>query len=178
VTDRRQPVDIARTRPAAQVVDRVARRGLHGFALGVLATVAVGCNEPRFLIPGPTLRGITIPLPPPSIVDEMLVTIDVEGGIPLGFQGPGTRAFLYEQGTGRGYFVYAEQQSFIISDVLVDIEDNCLESWFIDGVDDEESSVVNYKVVLGEGEACMDVSCSQMDQQGACLCLEKWTTGC
>jgi hypothetical protein len=170
VSDRRQPVDIARARPAA--------RGRHWLVLGLLATVTIGCNEPRFLIPGPTLRGITIPLPPPSIVDEGLVTIDVEGGIPLGFQGPGTRAFLYEQGTGRGYFVYAETQSFMINDVLVDIEDNCLESWFVDGIDDEESSSVNYKVVLAEGEACMDISCSQMDQQGACLCLEQWTTGC
>jgi hypothetical protein len=178
VSDRRQPVDIARTRPAARVAARFAARGLHGLVLGVLATVTIGCNEPRFLIPGPTLRGITIPLPPPSITEEMLVTIDVEGGIPLGFQGPGTRAFLYEKGTGRGYFVYAEQQSFTINDVLVDIEDNCLESWFIDGIDDEESSVVNYKAVLAEGEACLETSCSQMDQQGACLCLEKWTTGC
>jgi hypothetical protein len=152
--------------------------GVTRVIVGLLAVASLGCNEPRFLIPAPTLRGITIPLPPPSFADEVLVMIDVEGGIPLGFQGPGTRAFLYEQGTGRGYFVYAEQQSFLIQDVLVDIEDNCLESWFVDGVDGEESSAVNYKAVLAEGEACMETSCSQMDQQGACLCLEKWTAGC
>jgi hypothetical protein len=166
VSDRRQRVDI-RARPVAR-----------GLLVGALATVTIGCNQPQFLTPPPTLRGITIPLPPPSFVDEGLVTIDVEGGIPLGFQGPGTQAFLYEEGTGRGYFVYAEQQSFIINDVLVDIEDNCLESWFVDGVDAEESSTVDYKVVLAEGEACMDISCSQMDLQGACLCLEKWSAGC
>jgi hypothetical protein len=145
----------------------------------MLATVTLGCNEPMFLIPAPTLRGITIPLPPPSFVDEGIVTIDVEGSIPLGFQAPGTRAFLYEKETGRGYFVFADQQSFVIPDVLVDIDDNCLESWFVDGIDEEESTVVNYKVVLTEGEeACMATSCSPMDEQGACLCLEKWSAGC
>lgn len=161
MSDRRQPVNIARA-----------------LLMGALAMGTLGCNERSFLIPAPTLRGITIPLPPPSIADEVLVTIDVEGSIPLGFQGPGTRAFLYEQGTGRGYFIYAEEQSFVIHDVLVDIEDNCLESWFVDGVDGEESSAVNYKAVLAQGDACMETSCSQMDEQGACLCLEKWSTGC
>jgi hypothetical protein len=143
-----------------------------------MATLTLACNEPRFLIPSPTLRGITIPLPPPSIAEETVVTIDVEGGIPLGFEGEGTRAFLYEKGTGRGYFVYAEAQAFTIYDVLVDIDDNCLESWFVDGFEGEESTVVNYKAVLAEGDACMEPSCSEVDQLGACLCLEKWTKGC
>jgi hypothetical protein len=144
-----------------------------------LVAVALGCNEPRFLTPAPTLRGITIPLPPPSIAAEMLVTIDVEGSIPLGFEGEGTKAFLYEKGTGRGYFVYAQDMTFTIYDVLVDIDDNCLESWFVDGVDGEESTGVDYKAVLREGEeACAEMSCSEMDDVGACLCLEKWTTGC
>jgi hypothetical protein len=143
-----------------------------------MSVFTLACNEPHFLIPSPTLRGITIPLPPPSIVDEGLVTIDVEGGIPLGFEGPGTKAFLYEKGTDRGYFVYADETTFTIYDVLVDIGDNCLESWFVDGIDGSESTVVNYKAVIAEGEACMELSCSEVDQQGACLCLEKWTTGC
>jgi hypothetical protein len=145
--------------------------------MGLLAT-ALGCNEPMFLTPPPTLRGITIPLPPPSIAAEVLVTIDVEGSIPLGFEGEGTQAFLYEKGTGRGYFVFANEMNYTIYDVIVDIEDNCLESWFVDGIDGEESSVVDYKVVLAEGEACAEPTCSQMDDVGACLCLEKWTTGC
>jgi hypothetical protein len=143
-----------------------------------MAAVTLACNEATFLIPSPTLRGITIPLPPPSIVEEGAVTIDVEGAIPLGFEGPGTQAFLYEKGTGRGYFVYADEQMFTIYDVLVDIDNNCLESWFVDGVDGEESTVVNYKAVVAEGDACMEPSCSEADQLGACLCLEKWSAGC
>ena len=86
---------------------------------------------------------------------------------------------MYEKGTGRGYFVFTDEMTYTISDVLVDIDDNCLESWFVDGMDGEESTAVDYKVVLQEGaEACSGVTCSEMDQVGACLCLEKWTVGC
>jgi hypothetical protein len=166
VSDRRQPGQGS------------ARRWARIASVLAMASVTLACNEPHFLIPSPTLRGITIPLPPPSIAEEGFVTIDVEGAIPLGFEGPGTKAFLYEKGTSRGYFVYADEQTFTIYDVLVDVGDNCLESWFVDGVDEAESTVVNYKAVLAEGEACMEPSCSEPDQLGACLCLEKWTTGC
>ena len=152
-----------------------------------LATVAVllaasvatlGCNETTFLVPAPTLRGIAIPLPPPSFADEVLIYIDVEGNVPLGFEHPDTQAFLYETSTARGYFVGTMGNEFTIQDVLVDIGDNCLETWFIDGVDGEESSLVSYKAVLLEGEDCAGLSCSAPDDLGACLCLEKWTTGC
>ncbi|WP_146156245.1 hypothetical protein [Enhygromyxa salina] len=146
--------------------------------LAVCATT-VACNEPRFLIPAPTLRGIAIPLPPPSIADEVLINIDVEGNVPLGFDVPGTQAFLHEKRTARGYFVGIEGMQFTVYDVLLDVNDNCLEAWFVDGVDGEESTTVNYKAVLFEGaEACAEPTCSAMDEQGACVCLEKWTTGC
>ena len=149
-------------------------------ALTFVAVAGVGCNShPAFLVPAPTLRGIAIPLPPPSFADDVLVTIDVEGSVPMGFEGPSTKAFLYEVSTGRGYFVRTENLEFTIHDVLVDINDNCLETWFVDGIDGEESTLVSYKAVLLEGEACMDDStCSAPDDLGACLCLEKWTTGC
>lgn len=142
--------------------------------------LTVGCNEPRFLIPAPNLRGITIPLPPPSFADEVLVRIDVAGNVPFGFDSPGTQAFLYEKVTGRGYFVDTDGMSFTIYDVLVDVTDNCMQTWFVDGVDAEESSMVDYKAVLREGEelCSADATCSAMDEQGVCLCLEKWTVGC
>jgi hypothetical protein len=145
----------------------------------VLATSVVGCNEPRFLVPAPTLRGIAIPLPPPSFADQIQIYIDVEGNVPPGFEHPATQAFLYETQTERGYFAGTIDNEFTIHDVLVVIGNNCLETWFIDGVDGEESSLVSYKAVLLEGdEACAGPSCSEIDDLGACLCLEKWTTGC
>jgi hypothetical protein len=158
-------------------------RGIRGWikmaTLLATAVVTVACNEPHFLIPAPTLRGVTIPLPPPSYAEDVLISIDVEGSVPQGFEGPGTRAFLYEKGTGRGYFVFTDESTYTISDVLVDINDNCLENWFVDGMDGEESTAVDYKVVLQEGaDACSGTTCSAMDDVGACLCLEKWTVGC
>ncbi|WP_157596493.1 hypothetical protein [Plesiocystis pacifica] len=144
---------------------------------GLLVTTA--CVEHALLVPAPTLRGITIPLPPPSFADEVLLTIDIEGVVPDGFSGEGTQAFLFEKGTSRGYFVLTEGPVYNFYDVLVDIEDNCLETWFVDGVDGQESSVIDYKVELREGEeACGDPDCSAPDEMGACLCLEKWTVGC
>ena len=149
-------------------------------SLVLICGLTVGCNEPRFLIPAPTLRGITIPLPPPSFADEVLVHIDVEGNVPFGFDVPGTQAFLYEKVTGRGYFVGTDGMTYTIHNVLVDVTDNCMQTWFIDGVDGEESSTIDYKAVLREGEeACTtDETCSAMDDLGVCLCLEKWTVGC
>ncbi|GEM_PF-3215734 len=154
--------------------------GLVVAAVMLLGTASLSaCIEHQFLISPPSLRGITIPLPPPSFADEVLVTIDVEGSVPFGFDNPGTEAFLYEKGTDRGYFVPVDGASYVIYDVLVDIEDNCLETWFVDGLDGDASSVVDYKVQLREGaEACADTSCSAMDLEDACLCLEKWSLGC
>src|SRR5690606_30339127 len=136
------------------------------------ASILTGCNEPRFLVPSPTLRGITIPLPPPSFADEVLVHIDVAGTVPMSFESLGTQAFLYEKVTDRGYFVDTDGSSYTIYDVLVDVGDNCMQTWFIDGIDGEESSSVDYKAVLREGEeACTDdSSCSAMDDLGVCLC--------
>lgn len=174
----RPPVLIPKLEPS--VLTRSRRSAAALFAIsGLCLTILAGCNEPRFLIPSPTLRGITIPLPPPSFADEVLVHIDVAGNVPLGFDNPGTQAFLYEKSSGRGYFTSTDGMSFTIYDVLVDVGDNCMQTWFVDGIDAEESSTVEYKAVLREGEElCADASCSEMDEVGVCLCLERWSAGC
>lgn len=148
-------------------------------AVGALTVaMAAGCNPHPFLIPAPNLRGITIPLPPPSFADEVLVTMDLSGTAPESEDSPGTRAFLYEKGTDRGYFVFVDDGAFTFSDVIVDIDDNCLETWLVDG-DGDESTSAQYRVQLREGvEACESLSCSEQDEVGACLCLEPWTVGC
>ncbi len=166
--------------PVSKQPTSSSHRWLALASMVVICGITVGCNEPRFLIPAPTLRGITIPLPPPSFADEVLVRIDVEGNVPFGFDTPGSYAYLYEKSSGRGYFVETDGINYTIYDVLVDVTDNCLETWFVDSVDGEESQIVDYKAVLREGaEACSaDDSCSAMDDLGVCLCLEKWTVGC
>ncbi len=147
-------------------------------ALALLVSLA-GCNEHYFLAPSPSLRGITIPLPPPSFADEVTLRIDVSGTAPIGFDSPGSQAFLYERGTDRGYFVFVEDGDWTIEEVLVDLSNNCLETWVVDGASGDETPMVDYKVILREGDECLeDTSCSAQDMLGACLCLEKWSAGC
>jgi hypothetical protein len=146
--------------------------------LALVALSIGGCRDYEFLAPQATLRGITIPLPPPSFADDKLITIDLEGTVPMGFEGPGTQAFVYEQTTERGYFTFTYTSEYTVYDVLVDLDDNCIETWVVDA-QGEESTLVNYKAVLLEGEACVDdPSCSAPDMLGACVCLEKWPAGC
>jgi hypothetical protein len=146
--------------------------------LALAALVGVGgCRDYEFLAASPTLRGITIPLPPPSFADELLISIDLEGTVPMGFEGPDTQAFVFEKGTQRGYFVFTDTSDYTVHDVLVDLDDNCIETWVLAG--DEESTRVDYKAVLLEGEVCTtDASCSAPDMLGVCVCLEKWSVGC
>ena len=147
-------------------------------ALG-LSTSGVACNPVSFLVPPPTLRGITIPLPPPSFKDEPFIEIDIDGALPFGYGSDGTMVYLFERGTEAGYFVFSDGQAFMFNDVLVNIEDNCLETYFTEGEDGEDSTITDYKVVLQEDpEACDSPSCSAPDDLGACVCLEEWQAGC
>lgn len=156
----------------------ITRRAALTVGLGLVALSVGGCRDYEFLAAPPSLRGITIPLPPPSFADEGLITIDLEGTVPAGFVGPGTKALVFEKGTQRGYFVFTDTPDYTIYDLLVDLEDNCIETWVV-SEDDEESTRIDYKAVLLEGEACAeDMSCSAPDLLGACVCLEKWSAGC
>lgn len=145
--------------------------------LALVPLAATGCRDYEFLAPAPNLRGITIPLPPPSFADEKLIHIDLEGTVPMGFEGEGTQAYVFEEGTQRGYFVLSDGPSYTVYDVLIDLDDNCIETWVVTA-EGEESTLVDYKAVLLEGEACSDDACSAPDQLGACVCLEKWQAGC
>ena len=158
------------------------RRGLRlrraAWAVAALLSLSA-CNQVSFYRRGPSLRGITIPLPPPSFHDEQIVEIDVDGSVPSD-AGRGTQVFLYDYGVQDGYFEYAaENGSFLFEDVPVDLQDNCLELYYVTP-DDEESGSTFYRAVLRNGpEECTELNqCSEQDAEGACVCLEKWNSGC
>ena len=156
----------------------ISRSAVVSVGLALVSLSLAGCRDYEFLSPAPTLRGITIPLPPPSFVDEILITIDIEGTVPMGFEGPGTEANVFEKGTQRGYFVFTETNDYTVHDVLVDLTDNCIETWVVTS-DEEESTRIDSKAVLLEGDVCgTDPSCSAPDMLGVCVCLEKWPAGC
>jgi hypothetical protein len=148
-------------------------------AVAAIAVGAAACHHVSFPVDAPSLRGITIPLPPPNWSDEPEQRFDIEGRLPTGYDAPGIAVYLYEKVTGRGYFTYAIDRDFLVEDVLVDLTDNCLETWFIDDESGDESTPTNYKVELVDDPMCAeDPTCSEPDEQGVCACLVEWTTGC
>jgi hypothetical protein len=135
-----------------------------------------GCNQVSFLLPPPNVRGVTIPLPPPSLTSEPEQKFDIEGDLDEGVDEDGIRVSLFEKRTARGYFTYSVGGSWLIPDVLADVTDNCmtLSSYDYEG---RESSRQDFKLFLTEGEECVP-GCSAPDDEGMCVCFEKWNAGC
>lgn len=144
-------------------------------AIGLLATGAA-CNEVSFLVQAPNVRGITIPVPPPSFTGEPLQRVDIDGNLDLATPQTGTRVEIFEQVSGRGYYTFSVEGLWVVPEVLVDVTDNCL---VVSSTDDEGQISVrqNFKIFVAEADAC-DASCSEPDDTGACLCFENWNSGC
>ncbi len=154
-----------------------------GGALGGVALLALfGCNEYGFYQQGPDFRGITIPIPPPSLMASPEIEIDVDGTVPSN-AGSGTEVYLFESTSARGYFTVADPETgaFVIEEVDVNLEDNCIRLWYVDGGDGEQSDSSYYKAYIEtDAEICADetMNCSILDDEGHCACLDPWSTGC
>lgn len=154
-------------------------RAIKGLLLAAFVAAGTGCPNVSFPVDSPNLRGITIPLPPPNWQDDPVQRFDIEGRLPTGYDSPGTEVFLYEQVTDRGYWTFADGQDFLVPDVLVDVTNNCIDTWFVDGETDDESTPTAYKVELSDEPDCeLEENCSEPDDVGVCACLVEWTTGC
>lgn len=157
---------------------RGLRSRLRALALGsvLFGVGAAGCNQVSFLLEAPEPRGITIPLPPPSLTSEPLQRFDIEGELDPGVPDDGTRVQIYEKRSQRGYFSYAMGGSWLIQDVLVDVTDNCLA---VSSYDEnaEQSVVQDVQLVFASGEACVP-GCTEPDTEDVCVCFEKRNTGC
>ena len=150
---------------------------LRRIACSLVALLALGaCNEVGFLVPPPNPRGITIPLPPPSFSAAPEQRFNIDGDLDESIEATGTRVSVYEKVSGRGYFTYSIEGIWEVPDVLVDVTDNCLVVSSTDG-EGEISSRQDFKLFIAEGDAC-DASCTDPDDLGACVCFEKWNTGC
>lgn len=161
-------------------------RWRNGLALGaaLLMTAGLGCNSnpELFEIPPPDFRGITIPLPPPSLADAPKQSVDLEGTIGHD-PGPGTMVYFWSDDEVEGAIVGADGNGdFEFVDHDVTVGSTCLELYyeFDDGEGLRQSEHAYYKVILGSGETCTDgvMPCSQVDEEDNCACLDYFASGC
>lgn len=143
------------------------------FAVGV-----AGCTNVALPSPPPAVRGITVPLPPPSFAEatEVSVTIDGDSSVDAA---SGGFVLLYESVADDGRFEYPDGAgAFVFEDVVVNLPGNCLQLSEYDGTTDIFGQISSMKVLLAADEACAGSLCSAQDSLGACVCLEMWGVGC
>lgn len=152
----------------------------------LLAGVSAVACTPTFLSENGTpadFRGITIPLPPPSFHDNPNLTIDVDGSIGQE-PGPGTVVGLWESVAQEGRLTAPDDEGdFVFEGVDVVADQSCLEIWYDtnEAGDIVRSEIAAYKVVILEGDdMCNDAAntCSEQDDNGACLCLDRRFDNC
>jgi len=107
-----------------------------------LATVAcllhlvfgTGCNAHPIVgyDDGPqiTEKGISVPVPPPSLTAAPVQEVDIEGQLASYEPEPGTVVFLQNAYSDLNYFVEAQPDGgFLFEGVELDLTENCLELW-------------------------------------------------
>ncbi len=136
------------------------------FAMSLV--LGTGCNSHPVgnFDDGPqiTARGISVPVPPPSLKLMPVQRVDIEGEIDSNAEVEGTRVFLRETRRGvQGQYVLPEQdRSFFFEGVEVDLTDNCIEVWtedfeakaslhsfFVASIDVDDQSVVTVQDLGG-----------------------------
>ncbi len=160
---------------------------LHSLALGAALLIAAGaaCNSnPELLqLDAPDFRGITIPLPPPSLVDEPAQEVELEGTIGRE-PPPGTVIGLWESELAQGYLVPPDANGdFTFTKIDVTFDQSCLELWYEydEAGDLVESTHAFYALVILSGDMCDAdpmVPCSDKDLEDNCVCLDRRNSGC
>lgn len=137
----------------------------HAFAGLVLSSLLAGCvqhdPEPAFraaVFLGD--RGISIPLPPPSLVDEPEQEVDVEGEV-LGLheQADGLVVRIVDQAGGAELEapLVEGSSSFRAEGLPIDLSDNCIELWLVDA-DGREGERAQYQALIDESGQSIEVS--------------------
>jgi hypothetical protein len=77
-----------------------------------------------------TEKGISVPVPPPSLKAAPIQHVDIEGELGSGDPEPGTVVYLQNPYSDLGAFVVADPDgTFLFEGVEVDLTQNCLEVW-------------------------------------------------
>lgn len=135
--------------------------GLVLSTLGLLAACVVHDPAPAFrasvLIDD---RGISIPLPPPSLVDEPEQEVDVEGEV-IGGAGSldGFTVRILDQAGGAELEVELTEGSnaFHGQGLTIDLSDNCIELWLVDA-EGRQGERTQYQAVIDASGNAIEVS--------------------
>ena len=114
-------------------------------SLFVLGALAAGCNDPAPVSAHRSAvvigdRGISIPLPPPSVLKAPQQEVEVEGALE-GTLDEGAEVRLVDRAGGDEASVAPEGMSFTAT-LEVNLTDACIEAWVVDadGVESERRS--------------------------------------
>jgi hypothetical protein len=102
-------------------------------------------------------RGISIPLPPPSVLEEPNVDVDIDGEvIGKGEVEAGLVAHVLElEGDAEASVeLPAGATAFRIESLPLDLTDNCLEAWLADA-EGAESDHVTYHAIVEDDETIL-----------------------
>lgn len=132
-------------------------------ALVVLGQVACATHEPRPAFRRGVLiddRGISVPLPPPSLLDAPKVDVEVQGSLPGADElALGTVIHLDDlDGDARvSADVDAATASFVLADISIDLTANCLELW-LEAPDGRESDRTMVHAAIAEDDTVVTVA--------------------
>jgi len=77
-----------------------------------------------------TEKGISVPVPPPSLTLSPVQQVDIEGELGTNSPEPGTLVYLQNAYSDLGAFVVAQPDGgFLFEGVEIDLTENCLELW-------------------------------------------------
>lgn len=138
-------------------------RALAGFVLLTLPLGACVSHDPEPAFRASVLiddRGISIPLPPPSLVDEPEQEVDVEGEV-IGLHeeaAAGLTVRIVDSMGGSELDVPLEDGSsaFRGEGLAIDLRDNCIELWLV-GADGREGERAQYQAVIDESGTAVAV---------------------
>lgn len=141
---------------------RSVHRAFAGFVLSSLALGACVAHDPEPAFRASVLiddRGISIPLPPPSLVDEPEQEVDVEGEvINLGAGHDGLVVRIADQTGGAELDVPLDgSNAFHAEGLAIDLSDNCIELWLVDA-DGREGEHARYQALIDASGESIEVS--------------------
>lgn len=137
-------------------------RAIAGFLLATLCMPACVVHEAEPAFRASVLiddRGISIPLPPPSLIDEPEQEVEVQGevvGLDEGATGLVVRIVDSTGGAELDVPLEDGSSTFHGAGLTIDLSDNCLELWLVD-TDGREGEHSEYEAVIDESDGSVTV---------------------